>query len=390
MSFWTRVAEWTGLNYRAEETTDTGILPPPRTDSYTVTTDAAMGLASVYRAVQILATAGSQLSLTSERQGEAVPADQVPSLVKRPNLSMSRSDFVEQFLISMATNGNAYWHLKRTSAAGEILEIEPWNPVEVRPEVDARTGRLHYWRNGKKYPATDVKHIQLMKLPGRLIGLGPIQAARTELRGAIELRDYASLWFSESKIPSGILKSDQALNKEDAKLAREAWNGTDIAPIDNPSGVRVLGKGLDYKPLMINPEDAQWIESRKFSTTEIARLFGVPASLMLAGVEGNSMTYSNVEQDWLAFTRFTLMGYLRKFEEALTDLTPRGQSVRFNVETLLRTDTKSRYEAHGMALGRWLTVDEVRSIENLPALTPEQRAQLDATPTKTPQTEDAK
>lgn len=103
MSLWTRVAEWTGLNYRAEGTTDTGILPPRRSDSVTVTTDSAMGLASVYRAVQILATSGAQLGIVSERSGVEVSPEQVPSIVKRPSLSMSRSDFIEQFLICMAT-----------------------------------------------------------------------------------------------------------------------------------------------------------------------------------------------------------------------------------------------------------------------------------------------
>ena len=83
----------------------------------------------------------------------------------------------------------------------------------------------------------------------------------------------------------------------------------------------------------------------------------------------NSQTYSNVEQEWLGFTRFTLLSYLRKIEEALTEFTPRGQTVRFNIETLLRTDTRSRYEAHKIAIeSGFLTVNEVREIEGLPPL----------------------
>ena len=88
------------------------------------------------------------------------------------------------------------------------------------------------------------------------------------------------------------------------------------------------------------------------------------------------MTYSNVEQDWIAFVRFTLMGYLRPIENALTDLTVRGQSVRFNFEALLRTDTKTRYEAHEIALrAKFKTVDEVRAIEGDAPLTADQRAE---------------
>ena len=90
---------------------------------------------------------------------------------------------------------------------------------------------------------------------------------------------------------------------------------------------------------------------------------------MLTAIDGNSMTYSNVEQEWLGFVRFGLMSYLRRIEEAFTSITPRGQTVRFNVEALLRSDTKSRYDAHNIALSAgFLTVNEVRKIENLPPI----------------------
>ena len=195
------------------------------------------------------------------------------------------------------------------------------------------------------------------------------------MRGALELRDYAALWFSEGKIPSGILTSEQVLTADDAKQFKAAWNGTEEKPADNPSGVKVLGKGTTYTPIMLKPADAQWLESQQFTTTALARLFGVPASLMLAAVEGSAMTYSNVEQDWIAFTRFTLMGYLRKIETALTELTPRGQKIRFNLDALLRSDTKTRYESHAIGLtAGFLTDDEVRAIEGYAPFTPAQRA----------------
>ena len=98
---------------------------------------------------------------------------------------------------------------------------------------------------------------------------------------------------------------------------------------------------------------------------------------MLVSLDGNSMTYSNVEQEWLAFVRFTLMQYLRKIEEALTEISPLGQTIRFDLEVLLRSDTKSRYDAHRVALDAgFLTVDEVRAIEGRAPLTDEQRAEI--------------
>ena len=142
--------------------------------------------------------------------------------------------------------------------------------------------------------------------------------------------------------------------------------------------MRVLGKGLHYDPVLISPKDALWIEAQQFDTLEIARIFGVPSSLMMTAIDGNSMTYSNVEQEWLGFVRFGLMAYLRKIEDALTALTPRGQRVRFNLDALLRSDTTTRYAAHRTALeAGFLTRDEVRAIENLPALTDAQRVEVE-------------
>lgn len=355
-----------------------GIMPPSRAAAAGVNAEDAASLSTVYRALQVMATAASQISYHLERGGKRVAAASVPSLLKLPCLDMSRSDFVEQTVLSLLTAGNAYW-LKNLGPDGAILDLTPLNPHDVRPAKDPQSGRIVYHFAGKQYGKDRMVHLAVMKLPGRLTGLGPIQAAQIELRGALELRDYAALWFSEGKIPSGILTTDQALDAATAKQWREAWNGTDTNPVDNPSGVRVLGKGATYEPLMLKPADAQWLESQQFTTTQLARLFGAPASLMLAAVEGSAMTYSNVEQDWIAFVRFTLAGYLRKIEEALTDLTARGQEVRFNYEALLRTDTKTRYEAHQIALNAgFMTPDEVRAIEGLEPFTDDQLDELAA------------
>src|SRR5699024_7486663 len=121
-----------------------------------------------------------------------------------------------------------------------------------------------------------------------------------------------------------------------------------------------------YSPILLNPADAQFLENQQFTVTQIARLFGIPASLMLAVVEGGSQSYANVEQDWIAYIRFSLMSYLREIEEAFTKLLPNGQTARFNIETLLRADTKTRYEAHEIAIrAGFMKPEEVREIEGL-------------------------
>jgi phage portal protein BeeE len=132
---------------------------------------------------------------------------------------------------------------------------------------------------------------------------------------------------------------------------------------------------------LLKPSDIQFLESQQYSTIQMARLIGAPASIMLVAVEGNSQTYSNVEQEWIGYVRFGLMKPLREIEDAFTELLPGRQTARFKVDALLRSDTKTRYEAHRISLSPaagWATLDEVRALEGLAPLTDAQRAELTA------------
>lgn len=346
-----------------------GVTPPARREA----PFEPASLVSVYRAIDIITSAVAQLPLRVERHGVEVPASEIPDIIKAPSLSFTRSDFLEQIALSLAVTGNAYILAKRIG--GKIVELVVLNPHEVLPTQDETSGVITYSYRGRDYSQADIQHLKFMVLPGSLKGLGAIQAARAEIQGAINLRDYAAQWFNGSGQPSGILSTDQALTAEDAKQIRDTWNNIDPAtgkplPVTaNPSNIKVTGKGVKYEPIVLSPRDAQFIESRNFNTLEIARLFGIPATLMLTATEGSSMTYSNVEQDWLGFVRFTLTKYLRKIEEALTTFTPRGQAVRFQISALLRSDTLTRYQAHQIALtAGFMTLNEVRAIESLPPL----------------------
>lgn len=338
------------------------ILPPSRVSTpRTVSTGDAFSLSMVYRAIGIHAIAAKQMSLNVWRNDAQIDT---PALVRQPNVDMSRSAFIEQTVVSLAATGNAYWRVIRDSA-DRVVNLIPLNPLDVLIETNSVGTITGYKHRGTELKRDDVKHLSLLRVPGTAYGLGPIQAAQPELRGALDTRDYAGNWFEDSGVPTGVLKSDQVLSPEAAKSAKDAWNTTQ----GGSRGVAVLGNGLTYSPIFLSPKDAQFIEAQSFNVTQIARLFGVPSSLMLAAVEGNSQTYSNVEQDWLGYVRFSLMAYLVEIEEALSSLIPRGQTVRFNVDALLRSDTTTRYAAHSVAIASgFLTVDEVRAIENLPPL----------------------
>ena len=385
MSIWTRPLALFGFARAAAET-PSGVMPQLRyrAESY-VSTDSALSLSTVYRSVQIDATSICQLSVNVEQRG--VIMSSTPALIAQPDQSESRSAFLEYVAMSLKLDGNAFWKLTRADLTsrtpGAVVNIEPVNPTEVHVARDPQTDAITYSYRGVGYTKRDMMHLKYLRVPGMDRGLGPIQAAQTELRGAISARDYGSMWLDQSSTPDGVLSTDQVLQPGQGDQFKNVWYGR------NPDGtakdaaaqfaaterLRVLGQGLSYTPLMLKPADVQFLETQQFTTTQIARLMGTPASLLLAAVEGNSMTYSNVEQEWIAYVRFSLMKILREIEEAFTLLLPRGQVARFNIAALLRTDTKTRIETHAVAIKAGIyDEDEARAIEGYAPRTAEQIA----------------
>lgn len=369
-----RVAQALGLA-RSEQPPTTppqgsGVMPPARPDHAVVTPRQAMTLDAVFRAVQVLHTAATQLSFDVWRQDRKLTDSQRPSVTLTPDVftDTTLDVFLGETVIALATRGNAYWKLTRGSD-GQVLNARPLDPMTVQPRYTS-SGQKRFTYDGRDdWTPADIAHMRFLTIPGEAAGLGPIQAAARTLSGAVARSSYADTWFDTGSVPNGVLKSDQALTAAQAEEYKKRWQETQ----SYTNGPAVLGSGLDYRPLMLKPSEVQWLEAQEFGVTGVARLFGMPASYIHAAVEGSSRTYANQEQEDIAFVRFTLMGYLRPIETAMTQVLPRGQHARLNVDALLRTDTKSRYEAHQIGLNAgFLSVPEVRAIEGLdPDVIPE-------------------
>ncbi|MCX4577947.1 phage portal protein [Streptomyces sp. NBC_01571] len=364
--FWSRVFR----TERSEHTVRSVPVAPsrPYNTVNTVTAENALGISAVYRAVFILGHTASQLPLGVFRGGAEM--SRVDALVSRPNLDSTQATFVEETVNSMATTGNAYWLLHRgpdATSTDKVQNITVLNPHNVSIEQDEATGRFTYHYstlNGlRTYQHWQVKHLSLMRLPGSVYGIGPIQAAQTELTGMVDVRDYAGHWFRINATPTGILKVDEDLTPELAAAYKAKWDETN----GGQRGTAVVGGNVEYQPVFLSPSDAQFLEVRQFDVTSVARMFGIPASKLLAEVNGNSMTYQNLEQANTDFIRDTLAAYLTEIEQALTDLIARGQTVRFKLDALLRADKKTRYETYAIATGGqpFMEVNEVRAEEGL-------------------------
>jgi hypothetical protein len=348
-----------GLNNRSTGT----VVPPPRSAASGISTSDALSLAAVFRAVSILSTAIKQLSIHVYRDG--VELSSTPIWIRQPDPKQTRAAFLEQTVNSMALSGNAFWRVYRQGARNDVVKLECLNPFDVMIQSDDYGNLLGYvYRGTQKLSIADIQPLSLLRVPGNLYGLGPIQSAQKELLAITSTRDYVSEWFAAGGTPAGILKTDQMLDGADAQRAADAWNAL------GSGKTAVLGNGLSFQSTYLSPKDAQFLETQSFGVEQISRLYGIPVNLMATALQGGSMTYSNIEQELISFTRFTLASYYVEIEEAMTNLLPGRLTnvAKMNIDALLRSDTLTRYQAHQIALdptSGWLSKDEVRNIEGL-------------------------
>jgi HK97 family phage portal protein len=331
-----------------------------------VSTQTALSLASVYRSIQIIATPISKaLPLETFRYGGGLEVKiENPILVNNPSLSESRKDFIFSTVTSLAINGEAFW-FKSYDSRGQVNDLTALDPTAITPRLDGlngMTGQKVFDYMGKTYTMRDIEHMRLFTTVGNLRGLGPIQAAGNDIATALDLRNFASTWFASGGVPTGVLKTGKMLTKDQADEITTNWHTKQAT-----RQLAVLSEGFDYQAINATPQDLMFTNVAAQSTQTIARLFGVPARLLLTGVDGSSDTYSNLSDEQQTFYRHTLMGYTNAIEDALSNCLPRGNSVRFNYEGLFKADMKTRWEMYDVALAGqpWLTPDEVRAKEGL-------------------------
>lgn len=338
---------------------------PVRSDTL-VDTSAALSLASVYRAIQIIATPISKaLPLETYRYGGGLEQRiDNPVLVNNPSLFETRKDFIFSTVSSLALTGEAFWY-KSYDSRGQVndLTLIPAGGVTIRLNgVNGMTGAKVFDYMGITYTAREMEHLRLFSVVENLRGLGPIQTASNDIKTALELRNFASTWFSTSGVPTGVLKTGKMLTKEQADEVTLNWHTKQAT-----RQLAVLSEGFDYQAISATPQDLMFTQVAAQSTQTIARLFGVPARLLLTGVDGSSDTYANLSDEQQTFYRHTLMAYTNAIEDALSACLPRGTSVRFNYEGLYKADMKTRYEMYNIATGgqAWLTPEDVRIKEGL-------------------------
>lgn len=337
---------------------------PTRTD-YAVSGNTALTLTAVYRSIQIIATPISKMPMRTMRYatGLEVPVEN-PLIVNKPDLSQTKRDFLFQTVVSLALDGNAFW-LKNYDTRGQVnnLTLIPANAVTIR--LDERGQKWYDYQltnqDTVKSTLTDIQHLKLFSQAGYLRGLGPIDACSKDIAAALDLRNFAANWFGQAGIPTGILKTDKPIGAEDAETITERWHAKQAE-----RKVAVLGQGFEWQTVQLNPRDAMFTDVQVQQVQAIARLFGVPARLLLTGVDGSSDTYSNLVDEQQTFYRHTLMAYTDAISDALSECLPRGTRTEFNFEGLFKADMAARFNMWETAIrAGFMTAEEVREKEGL-------------------------
>jgi len=332
-----------------------------------VTTDSAMRLSAVWACVRLLAGLGSTLPLDQQRTrgGVTVEVPRSP-LFDQPQPDTTLSTWLYQAWSSLLTAGNVYGLVTAVGANGYPTSVELVDPslVQWRPEngtwrVVVDSVELGRWPNGPLW------HVPIFTMPGQPFGLSPIQHAKQTIGAGLSAERFGSDFFYGGGTPNAILYSDTELTAEQAQGIKGAF-------VRSTAGNRepmVVGAGLKYERVSVAPDEAQFPDAQRFTVEQIARIYGVAPEMIGGATSGSSVTYANREQRSQDFLTFGLMPYLVALEDGLSGLIPKPQRVRFNVDSVLRSDLKTRYESHAIAITNgFLTVDEVREIEDLPPL----------------------
>jgi HK97 family phage portal protein len=217
---------------------------------------------------------------------------------------------------------------------------------------------------------SDVLHIPGLGFDG-LIGYSPIAMAKNAIGLAIATEEYGAKFFANGAAPSGVLEHPGTI--KDPQRVKESWNSA-YQGSANAHKIAVLEEGMKYTPIGIAPEQAQFLETRKFQINEIARIFRVPPH-MLADLEKSS--FSNIEQQSLEFVKYTLDPWVVRWEQSMcrvlfSESEKPTYFIKFNVDGLLRGDYASRMSGYATARQNgWMSANDIRELENLDRIAPE-------------------
>ena len=321
----------------------------------TVNERTAMQTTAVYACVRILAETIASLPLhtymnTETGKEKAREHPMYHLLSDSPNPEMTSFVFRETLMGHLLLWGNSYSQIIR-DGHGKVVALYPLLPDKMKVER-SENGEIYYIYNseGKDYLLrnTEVLHIPGLGFDG-LIGYSPIAMAKNAIGMALATEEYGAKFFSNGANPGGVLEHPGVV--KDPHRIRDSWNQV-YQGTSNAHRVAVLEEGMKFSPIGIPPEQAQFLETRKYQTEEICRIFRVPPHLV---GDLERATFSNIEHQSISFVVHTIRPWLVSIEQSInkalfSDKEKEKYFVSFLVEGLLRGDYESRMRGYSIGI----------------------------------------
>ena len=340
-----------------------------------VTEENALKYSAVYACVRILSKTVASLPLitylrTGDKEKERATKLPLYTLLHdQPNPFMSSFDFRQTLQSHLALWGNGYAEIQY-NGSGKIVALWPLRPDKMEKVSRGANGLVYRYRlpNGEPqdFPQEKIFHLRGLASDG-IVGYSPIALARQAVGLGLATETFGAKFFGNDARPGGILSHPGELGEEAHGRLRDSWQSRH-GGLSNSHNVAILEEGMKYDQIGIPPEEAQFLETRKFQIQDIARIYDIPLH-MLGDLD--RATFSNIEHQSIQFVTHTIRPWLVSWEQAISlQLMSKRDRERyfseFLVAGLLRGDTTSRYAAY--ATGRqngWLSANDIRALENM-------------------------
>ena len=341
-----------------------------------VTRDSMLGLSAVFACIRFIVDAVSTLPLHDFGPDGEAP-DQ-PAWMEQPipaDPSMTLVVHLQQVASSLLIDGNSF----------TFADPNVYNPAELRVldprKMDIRRGPKGapiYRVDNVEYDWTNIIHIPLLRLPGELRGLAPLEAERQTFSSAIAAEEYGARFLGNGTTLGGVIEMPAGIDLDEDQ-AKELVDKFELRYSGSKNAHRpgLLTGGAKWSALSVTPEQAQFLQTRQYDDERIFRIFRVPPALAGMVREGATSNASSVSQA-LAFEKHTIRPFVTLIETAYRALVPPGHYLKFNTKGLLRGDPKTQAEIYQIELNtRQKTVDEVRALDEYAALGGENGGLLD-------------
>lgn len=351
---------YTSLNLSNGASTYAGVI---------VSSESAMTEASVWSCVRLISNVPASLPLvvyekTTQGRSKAESEWTYNKFLNQPNPYQTAFDWKQSSLLHLLLYGNAYTWIERNTL-GKVMnlwQLRPQSMTVVYGADGTLFYRYHTPSGYKEFTSADILHFKMLSMDG-IVGMSPIEYNRHLIGQRLASQQFMGKMFANGARLSGTLSHPGTLTPEAAARMKENWTNA-YEGSDNAFKTALLEEGMKFEPIAIKPIDMEFLSQRKYSSVEIAAIFGVPPHMIGAN---EKPTYASVEQQSLEFLNYTIRPYLVMMEQTINAALFQNTNkyAAFNVNAFMRTDIKSRYEAYAIARNwGWLSVNDILEMED--------------------------